>query len=717
MEARVLAPTEFLADGGEMGELIRSYNWAQTSLGSIENWPMSLKTTISLILRSPYPMFIWWGRELIMFHNDAYVPVLGKKHPEALGKSAKEMWAEIWPEIGPLADEVFNGGRIYHKDLPLYLSRKAYLEETYWTFSYSPVPNDNGQIGGLFCACNEETEKILGQRRLNILQKIAVLSMQNETVDEVSRAIVQVIAANRNDVPFCFLYLLNDKKDVQLAGYAGMHANKLQNISDDIWQLQNSKNTQAVFTNQLPPQIQKHIPEVHTASIVPLQKGSDEKTGYLICGISPSLELNEDYKNFLIYTAAQVSTAITDVRAFELERQRAETLHQLAFSKHKAQQELHNLFMQAPVGIIILKGDNHIVELVNEFYTMIVQRTESNLLGQSVFDVIPEAVGQGFREILNGVRLSGEPLYLHEHKTLLNRNGREDTIYVSFVFQPLKELDGSIEKVMVLVHDVSEQVIARKKMEDVNYFLEKEVNKRTNALKQANAELERSNKELEQFAYAASHDMQEPLRKIQTFASFLTDDTENITEAQQKYIGKIQESAKRMSGIIEDLLNYSHQTSEIQFIQTDLNAIVQDVIFDLELLINQKSAIITHDNLPVIRTIAGQMHQLFYNLVNNALKFSKEDVPARIHISATMLDNGRCVEITVRDNGIGFEPEYADKIFQLFKRLNDRKSYSGSGIGLALCKKIVSNHNGSITAQSQPGDGASFIIRLPVEQS
>ncbi|HEU0111594.1 MAG TPA: ATP-binding protein, partial [Flavisolibacter sp.] len=190
-------------------------------------------------------------------------------------------------------------------------------------------------------------------------------------------------------------------------------------------------------------------------------------------------------------------------------------------------------------------------------------------------------------------------------------------------------------------------------------------------------------------------------------------------ETNKKYISKIQESAKRMSGIIEDLLNYSYQGTENKFTNTDLNEIVANVIYDLELLVNQKSALIQYDNLPVIEAVPSQMHQLFYNLINNSLKFSKVSEPPRIFITSRLTENPAGVlgvSLNLSDNGIGFEPEYADKIFQLFKRLNDKHSYSGSGIGLALCKKIVNNHNGSIVAEGELNKGASFDIWLPVKQ-
>lgn len=734
MQKAVPAHVNFLSGGGEMGQLIRSVNWAETPLGPPEEWPPCLKISISIMLHSGYPMFIWWGPDLTMFHNDAYLPVLGKKHPEALGKSARKMWSEIWHDVGPLAENVFQGKEVYLQDLLLYLGRKGFLEETYWTFSYSPIISEDGSVSGLFCACNEETRKIIGLRRLRTLQQITGLSSQAETVEEVGKGSLDILSENGNDIPFSFLYLMDTDGNAVLVGSTGIpgqkdKTEKIDLLSGDTmgkWPLDSVMKMRKPYLlrdlkSELNFNVQTHSGIINSAAVMPLQRsGGEELAGFLVCGISPAQEYDEDYQNYFITTAAQISTAIADIKAFEAERKRSESLLELARLKDQAEQNIHNLFMQAPVGIVIVKGDNYEVELVNASYLPIVQKTYEDLIHKSIFETIPEIEKQGFREILNATRETGETYHLHEYKTIINRNGRDETIYLNVVYQPIKELDGSYDRVMALVVEVTEAVVARKKIEELNHLLEEQVDNRTKDLKQANAELERSNKELEQFAYAASHDMQEPLRKIQTFASFLTDDNKPATaETNKKYISKIQESAKRMSGIIEDLLNYSYQGTENKFTNTDLNEIVANVIYDLELLVNQKSALIQYDNLPVIEAVPSQMHQLFYNLINNSLKFSKVSEPPRIFITSRLTENPAGVpgvSLNLSDNGIGFEPEYADKIFQLFKRLNDKHSYSGSGIGLALCKKIVNNHNGSIVAEGELNKGASFDIWLPVKQ-
>ena len=155
--------------GGEMGARMRAFDWRTTPLGPPESWPQSLKTAVGIMLTSRYPMFVWWGRDRINLYNDAYIPVLGTRHPAALGQPAKDIWAEIWDEVGPRSDAVLlRGEATFDQNLLLLMERHGYPEETYFTFSYSPIRGDDGRINGVFCACTEETQRVIGERRLNL---------------------------------------------------------------------------------------------------------------------------------------------------------------------------------------------------------------------------------------------------------------------------------------------------------------------------------------------------------------------------------------------------------------------------------------------------------------------------------------------------------------------------------------------------------------------
>jgi hypothetical protein len=172
MELKDATTPAFMAGGGKMGEKIRAKDWSKTSMGDPESWHESLKTLLSIILNSQFPMFIWWGKELITFYNDSYIAVAGEKHPALLGSSGNQAWAEIWDVVGPLADRVMNEGKSsWSEDQVLYMNRKGYTEETYFTFSYSPIKDENGMIRGVFCACTETTEKVLAARNIEESEK------------------------------------------------------------------------------------------------------------------------------------------------------------------------------------------------------------------------------------------------------------------------------------------------------------------------------------------------------------------------------------------------------------------------------------------------------------------------------------------------------------------------------------------------------------------
>lgn len=259
--------------------------------------------------------------------------------------------------------------------------------------------------------------------------------------------------------------------------------------------------------------------------------------------------------------------------------------------------------------------------------------------------------------------------------------------------------------------------------------LEERVQERTEELLLANEELNRSNSELERFAYVASHDLQEPLRKITTFGERLSGAYSNAFDNRGRmYLDSMRNAAARMQALIDDLLTFSRITRNNEvFEQVHLDAVFREVLADLDITIEQRKAVVTVDELPVIQAVHGQMRQLFQNLLSNALKFNDKEQPVVSVTAETVY--GREVEginrayffdrycrITVRDNGIGFEEQYLNKIFVIFQRLHNRAEYEGTGIGLAICQKIVEYHRGIITAHSRPGEGSAFVVVLPFGQ-
>jgi PAS domain S-box-containing protein len=241
------------------------------------------------------------------------------------------------------------------------------------------------------------------------------------------------------------------------------------------------------------------------------------------------------------------------------------------------------------------------------------------------------------------------------------------------------------------------------------------------ALQDYTVQLERSNRELQDFAYIASHDLQEPLRKIQAFGERLeTKFADVLQEEGQGYLERMRSSAARMQTLINDLLSYSRVTTKAQpFISVDLEKIAQEVLMDLAERIHENNGRIEIEELPQIEADPLQMRQLFQNLIGNGLKFHRPNIPPRICISGSTIYKGneKYAEITVEDNGIGFDEKYLNRIFQPFQRLHGRGQYEGSGIGLAICRKIVERHDGTISARSSPNEGSTFVIHLPAKHN
>ncbi|MGI8438476.1 MAG: sensor histidine kinase [Chthoniobacterales bacterium] len=340
------------------------------------------------------------------------------------------------------------------------------------------------------------------------------------------------------------------------------------------------------------------------------------------------------------------------------------------------------------------------------------------------------AQGKGKRE-MEKLRASLSQVERTERQLLHAREGQSRASYrTAVVTQWLTALVGLAlvgTGFVLAAREVTTRNRGAEALERVNAELEMRVEERTADLKSAVESLRRSNRELEQFASVASHDLQEPLRKIQAFGDRLgTRSADELGEQGRDYLARMLSSAGRMRSLIDALLSFSRITTKAQpFIPVDLNATAEDVVSDLDALLTRSGGRVELGTLPTLEADPLQMRQLIQNLIGNGLKFSRPEVPPLVKIESRLLENGAepneeavpRYEIAVSDNGIGFEEVYLDRIFELFQRLHGRQEYEGTGMGLAIVRKIVERHGGSITAKSAPGEGATFLVTLPLRQT
>jgi signal transduction histidine kinase len=336
---------DFLAGGGEMGERMRALDWTQTPLGSPVNWPQSLKTIVRVMLDSRYAMWMLWGPDLTFFCNDAYLPTVGMKRDWVLGARSDKVWEEIWPDIGPRIERVLAEGRAtWDEGLPLFLERYGFPEESYHTFSYSPIYDDSSRIAGMLCVVTEVTERVIGERRLRVLRDLAA-SPRAETIDEACKRLFSVLADDPLDIAFTALYLLDQSLErLQLVQHSGGLPDLLvppifaSTESTDPWPIGEAIRSGVPQPAEIPPSIPIASSiwgdRVHEAMVLPVQHGSSSMSmAVLIVGVSPRRPLDDNYRGFFDLLVRQFAAAIADAQSYEAERARAEGLAEIDRAK------------------------------------------------------------------------------------------------------------------------------------------------------------------------------------------------------------------------------------------------------------------------------------------------------------------------------------------------------------------------------------------------
>jgi PAS domain S-box-containing protein len=823
-----------------------------------------------MLMESPFAFSVMKGKDMVITLANSLIKEFWGKGTDVEGKTLLQVLPELKDQPFPeMIEKVYTTGiPVYANEILGKLTYNGQLKHKYFNVVFQPYYEADNSISGVTQIAYDVTELVLARKKIE---------ESEHEIREIKEQLELSIKTGRIGVWFWDV-----KKDI-------LTWNEEQK---EIYGFSASEviTSATQFNSLIVPEDLKRIQEDQSAGTT-IEHEYDfriiRKHDGELRWIKSRARNTLDQQGTLQYISG-VNIDITD--------------QVIALNKIQAsEQRFRLLVQQAPVAICILRGEEHVIEIINEEMSTMLGRTMEEALNKPIFDLLTELKGQGFQQLVDTVRRTGERLVAQESPITLQRNGKLDHAFIKFVYEPLREADGSVSGIMVLADEITEQVLARKAIEEsekkfrlltnampqkitnadadgnVLFFnrqwtddtgltfeelvnggwekamhpedlattvanwqhsittgevfniecriqnkqgkyrwhlsravpvrdengkilmwvgsntdiqeqkeqkeaLEMAVQERTKELEHANKELafqnsekeqraaelslannelafqnsekeqratelslanlhlvvqneekeQRSleltlaNKELESFTYVSSHDLQEPLNKIQMFAGrILESEHHNLSDKGKDHFQRIQNAAARMQQLIQDLLAYSNTSiTERTFEKTDLNLIIEEVKTQLEDAIQEKHATIEATELCEVSVIPFQFRQLMYNIMSNALKFSRPDVPPHIVITSIiktgkelnnteLLPEEKYCHISIRDNGIGFESQYREKIFEVFQRLHGKEQYSGTGIGLAIVKKIVDNHNGIITATSELGSGATFDMYLP----
>ncbi|TFI58633.1 response regulator [Sphingomonas parva] len=753
-----------------MARLMRAHDWAATPLGPPERWASGLKAAIRLLLTSRFEMWLGWGPDIHFFYNDAYRPTLGIKHPQSLGMPTRVLWAEIWDDIKGRLQTVYEKGEAtWDRALLLLLERNGYPEETYHTFSYSPLIGETGKVEGVFCAVSEETERVLSERRLASLRELASGLAAAEGREAVLRAVEDKLAANRHDLPFTLTYLFEENGDARLAAASGIArghdcAPALLPSAGGVWDLTVIRDgataslTVPCTADALPAGAWDRAPT--SAAIVPLVgQGGERPRGALIVGLNPYRPEDEDYLGFLSLLAGQITSGLASAEAFDAERERSEALaaavrlrQQAAEALRRANERLtsevalrtgerdrmRHLFRQAPSFMCILSGPDHVFELVNDAYLQLVGHRD--LVGVPAREALPEIAGQGFFELLDGVLATGEAFVGRNLKVQVQRapGAPLEERFVNLVYQPITEADGSVSGIFVDGFDVTHQKRAEDQLHQLNATLEQRVGERTEALAEAMERLQSETAERQQ-AEAALRQAQ----KIEALGKLTGGVAHDFNNLLQVISGNLQLLSREVAGNaraetrVQNALAGVSRGAKLasQLLAFGRRQPLEPKVVNLGRLLNNMDDLLRRalgEDIEIETVIAaglwntlvdpGQIENAVLNLAINARDAMDGGGRLTIEASNATLDGdyagrhddvqpGQYVMIAVTDTGSGIPEDILEQVFEPF--FSTKPEGKGTGLGLSMVHGLVKQSGGHIKIYSEVGEGTTIKLYLP----
>ncbi|TPG26691.1 PAS domain-containing sensor histidine kinase [Variovorax guangxiensis] len=728
---------DIFVGNGEMAELMRRHDWAATPLGPPEGWPEPLKVALRILLTSRFQMWLGWGPDVAFFYNDAYRPTLGLKHPQALAMPTQTLWAEIWDVVKDRIHTVYDKGEsTWDASLMLLLERAGYKEETYHTFSYSPLLGDGGKVEGLFCAVSEDTARVISERRLESLRDLGAALSALDTRQSVLQAAGAALAHAARDLPFALIYLFEPTGEARLHCAIGIdRGHRLAPESLDAgavvpWRLDRLAGGENSFVVPLAdaPDVpagpwDQPAPAAFVVSLPP--QGAARSVGFMVCGANPYRPLTAEYTSFVQLLAGQIAPSLANADA--LEKRTAE------------RDRLRGLFKQAPGFMCVLSGPKHVFELTNASYQQLIGHRDVE--GKPLRDALPEMSQQGFLTLLDTVYETGKPFVGQGIQVMLQREPGAplEERFLDFVYQPIFDASGAATGVFAEGSDVTEKVRAENALRALNNSLEARIAERTQEVEHALQQLRTESQERE--AAEAALRQAQKMEAVGQLTGGLAHDFNNLLSGItgslelmlrrlrqgryddfERYIHVGQGAAKRAAALTHRLLAFSRrQTLDPK--PTDINRLVAGMEELVRRSIGPENQleVVGAVGLWITRVDPHQLENALLNLCLNARDAMPHGGRLTIETANKWMDEraalerdlpvGQYVSLCVTDTGTGMPPEIVQRVFEPF--FTTKPIGMGTGLGLSMVYGFARQSGGQVRVYSEVGMGTTMCVYLP----
>lgn len=725
--------------------MMRTFDWAATPLGPQAAWPQTLRTVTRLVLQHPFAMVVLWGPELIQVYNDAYRVIMGDRHPAGLGQPTRECWPDVWAFTAPVYEGVMTRGETFEfTDRRLVISRGGQEEEAFFTLTYSPVPDEAGAVAGVLVTVIETSERVRAQADVQFrIQKAEVETRAQEAFTAFTEAVgsqidvlalsqeaIRVLRARfRPDSTFVFYERESDHWRARVWSEDLEAQPELLAVLRDGLPLdtplyaEGLRTGHPVFTEEWNAEREQvpHSEHYGAAANVPLVVDG-EVCGFVALGLRHTHRWSELDKGVVRAVGRGLNLALErGMKARQLQQQKdtAERQKQVLDAFAHLTQELAP--DAAPIDLI-RQVQEVVLRLLPDGFSLYYDREGAgwrlrSRVGQPTTPTLQAAphVPLTTPSLLTPWQ-TGE-LYLQDGDDLSADELASPTQSPRTAVALPITLSGRRRGVLSFAlmdgrrWTRTERAMFETVARSLNLALER--TETTAELVTQRRSLEVATEELEAFTYSVSHDLRTPVRHIIGFNNLLRRELgEDVTPKVARYLTVVEEAAGRMNTLIDAMLNLSRASRlPLQLGPVDLNAMVGSVRTELELDLLGREVTWQVGALPLVMGDHNTLRQVITNVLDNALKYSRTRSPAQVDIWAE--ERAREWVIHVRDNGVGFDPQYAHKLFGVFQRLHRAQDFEGSGVGLANVRRIITRHGGQVWAEGRPGEGATFSFSLP----